>query len=248
MSSVIIPYCIFRKENFVTIRPSIKDSNGEFVCESLDDDWKLSYKFYAVNPMLRPIPEGMNLYFAKISPEDGSVKNFQIVYNPYSFQEKGVYFISYETQVPNTKPLYIKKTPNGVDFSEKKIIDDILISPVYVMQKSLFPDKEFKFMCTNGRCIPYSTRTDLFDIKKGEPKSLLECITNCSQLIPIEEGGGKPYNMNTLLKKLDKKHLTVGQKIKRGFKKIPSWTFLLIFCFLIISLSLILYFSFKKSQ
>ena len=70
--------------------------------------------------------------------KDGSVKNFQIVYNPYSFQEKGVYFISYQTQVPNTEPLYIKKTENGVDFSEKKIIDDILISPVYVMQKDFF--------------------------------------------------------------------------------------------------------------
>lgn len=246
MSSVIIPYCIFRKDNFVTLRPSIKSANGNFICDDLDNSWTLSYTFYAVNPMLRPIPEGMNLYFVEISPDDGSAKNFEIVYNPYSFQKKGIYFISYQLDVPNTVPLYIKKTKDGVDFTDKKIEDDIFISPIYVMQKSLFPNEEFKFVCTNGRCIPNSAgKEDIFDIK-GEPLSLLQCVTNCSQLVPIEEGGGKPYTMNALLKKLDKKHLTTGEKIKRGFKKTPAWLFLLIFFFLIVSLGIIVYLSYKK--
>jgi hypothetical protein len=138
--SDVLPYCVYHSinESTGTYRgyisgPSLrKNKHGKivFTCaqpESRDPygRWTLAFKFYAINPMVRPIPYGMGLFCAKksstIGPSPGGeafpwdTQDVRLIYDPYDVDQECVYFIAYNKPVPWTEPLFVH-VKGGVEF------------------------------------------------------------------------------------------------------------------------------------
>lgn len=251
-NSVIIPFCLYGNKKLNKLTISRKTDTGKFICPKKIDDWVLVSTFNAVNPMMRPIPEGMNLFCAEISNKPPyETVSIEIIYNPFDIKRKGTYFIAYTTVNPNTIPLYFDKIKKGFYVSLKPLDISIKqdsslytqnISPIFVFPPN---SENIKFICNNGNCIPFTREKDIFNTdKKGKPMNLTECSVSCSILKPVEEGGGKPRNLESILKTYDTKNRKIGQKIKRVFKKTPPWVFLILMLLLVVFISLIVYLSF----
>lgn len=128
--SDVLPYCVYYSINHdeSTYRayvsgPSITkvDNQIRYQClppKSLDSygNWTLAFTFYAMNPMIRPIPSGMSLFCAqKNSSYPWDTVSIRVVYDPYDVNNDCVYFIAYNKPVPWTKPLFVH-TKGDIDF------------------------------------------------------------------------------------------------------------------------------------
>ena len=131
-ASDVLPFCVYYwinpKESIYRAYlsgPSIIRVNDgvEYKClppKSLDNygNWTLGFTFYAINPMLRPIPTGMALFCAERKhsfPWD--TRTVRIVYDPYDINNRCVYFIAYIQPTPWTKPLFVH-VQGSEEFSE----------------------------------------------------------------------------------------------------------------------------------
>ena len=180
MTDEVIPFGLYHHVdklhhcNIVT-PTKIKYKNGTYkyeVLDPIDKYWKSAGIFYAVNPLFRPIPEGMKLFCAKKNKHyPYNVMSIDIVYDVYDDSCDGTYFITYSTPVPNTIPIYTWISKNGAfaDFdtssppserdnphTDTKLWHGTTINPIYVMNHSIMgPDyRQVKFMCNNGSCFP----------------------------------------------------------------------------------------------
>ena len=122
-ASDVLPFCVYHWVNpgisvyrgYLSGPTTVKDKDGKlkYTCEHpnpLDPygEWSLAFKFYAINPMVRPIPNGMNLFCAhRKDSYPWNTTKIRIVYDPFDINDNCVYFIAYTKPTPWTKPLYV---------------------------------------------------------------------------------------------------------------------------------------------
>ena len=123
-ASDVLPFCVY---HFVNLNmgtylgylagPSVtrnKDGKLKYTCAPPKQTnphgkgWTLAFKFYAFNPMIRPIPNGMSLFCAERKHEfPWNTTRIRMVYDPFDINDHCVYFIAYTKPTPWTKPLYV---------------------------------------------------------------------------------------------------------------------------------------------
>ena len=121
-ASDVLPFCVYYwinpKESvyrsYLSGPSIIKTKNGfKYECakpNSLDPygKWTLGFTFYAINPMLRPIPTGMALFCAERKNKfPWDTRTVRLVYDTHLINEKCLYFIAYTKPTPWTKPLFV---------------------------------------------------------------------------------------------------------------------------------------------
>jgi len=196
--STVIPFCLYHKVDLknksyqcyiatstLVLRP---DGTKRYECRPHPDpDWKLVSVFYAVNPLARPVPNGMQLFCAKRNPKwPHQTTSVELVYDVFDDYVDGTYFFTYTTPVPNATPLYIwiKDDSAFADFSNSSPPEDLdtpidthghdsdvsvishtsnwggaTINPIYVLHPTVVGSDYTKvdFMCNNGSCLPKSS-------------------------------------------------------------------------------------------
>lgn len=107
--------------------------------------------FYAINPDFRPIPPGAVLFLA--TEKDGITTNFGKMYDPFNQDEKGVKFIAWYSDVPNTTLLYYGSIDGKVVF---KLGNSGNLGIPDSRSIHVFTEKDLpvSFKENLGRCIP----------------------------------------------------------------------------------------------
>jgi hypothetical protein len=194
----IIPICIYYtyydQDNIIaTIQnpERVIDNEGKisYNCNTQDNfysNWLLYSIFYSVIPTFRPIPEGMNIYFARISDKEPyNLIEVGIVYNTFNIQNDCIYFMAWTYASDSTSILYFYKSNDGVvPTFDKKIVDDSLLLNKNVLELHVLKedisvinncrsfnciiDKNVNFKCENQRCLPSENGSN-FE----------ECVTTC---------------------------------------------------------------------
>lgn len=130
---MVLPYCIYHWVDKVngTYRAFLsnaqlerrKDGTESFRCWAPPlptgyGYWKLAGVFYAVNPMFRPLPFGMQLFCAERRREwPFDTVSVNVVYDPYHTNPNCVYFITFTHPTPYLVPLYLH-TLNDLAFPD----------------------------------------------------------------------------------------------------------------------------------
>ena len=235
--STVIPFCIYHKVDLKTksyqcyIATSTlvlrTDGTKRYECRPHPDpNWKLDSIFYAVNPLVRPVPNGMQLFCAKRNPKwPHQTTSVDLVYDVFDHYVDGTYFFTYTTPVPNATPLYIWMNGDSAfaDFSSSPphthIDSAATINPIYVLHPTVVGSDYTKidFMCNNGSCLPKSSdewqKKSLKENSGGltEPnifnpsapttsQPLHECLINCNQLVKSKNGGGSPNSLMDIIR------------------------------------------------
>ena len=131
VTSDVLPFCVYHwvDPSMAVYRgyvsgPSVsrgKDGKFKYKCSipaPMDPygEWSLAFTFYAINPMVRPIPNGMGLFCAQRRESfPWDTTKISLVYDPFDIDSECVYFIAYTRPTPWTKPLYIH-VQGTVDF------------------------------------------------------------------------------------------------------------------------------------
>jgi hypothetical protein len=262
--NIIIPYCIYHYIDPDTHtyygylgnphKTKLTDGTVTYKCPpepKIYKKWFLYGTFYAVSPNFRPIPMGMRIFCAqKYMGAPYGTKEIADVYDPFNVKDECVYFITYNKPVPNTSPLYFHKFGENVfpSFDPNPPSNDhrwgqTKISPVFVMTPDTVGNKNIKFKCVNGSCIPWiKDIPDIYDIDVHDKLlDLDKCVLYCNELI-ISKGDGRPFNLIELIK---------SEKIKkpvisRFFKKIPPLVIGLCVSIFLVLLFSIIYISTKQ--
>jgi hypothetical protein len=117
-------------------------------------DWKPIFTFFAVNPEVKLIPSGMNLFCALQSPSfPYHTTEIRVVYDNFKLQDGCVYFIAYNQPSP-----YTHRLPPDF-FSNQKFPD--FDSNIYVLTHPM----PFKYV--QGRCLPWPD---------GKYKTIQDCV------------------------------------------------------------------------
>jgi hypothetical protein len=233
---LINKYCIYHQDNISSklglIKTAIKirDNNEveEFKCklEETMRKWKIYDVFYAINPMIQPIPSGMMLLCSKRKKEfPYNSTSLKIVYDPFYLEDDCLYFIAWTKRVPYTIPLFIYgENENNIYPSFEKLdnISEILeLSPIFVLDDPYNNQKDnqpnfiknnkvtFTFKSYQGRCIPDPNGV-----------SLSKCMVLNNENITDLEHGGKPPTLLQHLLRLEKKR---NVNIPLIFEKIPTY-------------------------
>jgi hypothetical protein len=185
--SDILPFCVYHLSSqpprgYIS-GPQIS-SNGKLYCPEPPPDsaygpWKLAFSFYAINPNIRPLPYGTELFCshtAQSYPYDTT--SVQYLYDPYDLQKNCVYFIAYTKPVPWSMPLFLHNSGSSVypskhssspfetqtgsgssefTYNPRHWGGTGHINPVYVLSPELFgPNyQEIKFVCNIATCLPF---------------------------------------------------------------------------------------------
>jgi len=125
---IIAPFCIMHYDDpstntfhgFINYPTRIKNENGIERLECLPDPkkyggrWKIYGTFYALSPMIRPIPSGLKLINSKqLIQYPYNTNHINYVFDPFDIQQDTVSFITWTKPVPSTVPLYLHITPDG---------------------------------------------------------------------------------------------------------------------------------------
>jgi hypothetical protein len=193
----LIPYCIYHFNDtnidFGYIgSPSLVNNYGNILYKCLDnvvgngfdDRWKLYGTFFAISPMVRPIPRGLKLINAnKAGKYPYDTESIRYSYDVFTIESNSVSFLTWTKPIDGTVPLYLYITPRGGSYpsfnkiSIKEGWSENIISPIYVLvdpknyigsSTNLFKFKrdkndliEFKFTPVHDRCIPDPTGVNL---------------------------------------------------------------------------------------
>ena len=209
-SFLIVPFCIYHLNDEKTGinlgyigNPVRTKHNHTFKC-SLNPglkhaNWKFYGNFYAVTPMLRPIPSGLKLLnVVNIQQYPYNTSKLDYIYDPYHLTKHGVSFMTWTRPAPYTVPLYIYDTPNGSIFPSfdknpfGKNWKQSLVSPIFVLVDPKSPygtnkihkvkddfsrdingNIEFKFINHYKRCIPNPEGTSLPQCFLAADKNIL---------------------------------------------------------------------------
>ncbi len=236
----ILPYCISYGDNATAYLgpPSVTQDDGELVCDIKPLYGGALYgSFYAVSPLVRPIPYGMQLYCAeRADSAPYTTVDVKLVYDIFDLGDDNggwggcTMFMAYPQPVPNTVPLYLhKKGDSLVPSFEKEPPTDYEEwgkasggSPIYVMtpesvgmEASTMNDTKFK--CVSGRCLPWidGENEDLFGVSKRPAVRLRDCVVLCDELY---SRGFPPTSVLNVVER-DSSMTTVAQPVN----KIPPW-------------------------
>lgn len=202
MAENIIPFCYYEhvQGNSIILNPSQKKDGNDnimYSCHPGEGGWELKRTFFAVNPMLRPIPIGMKLYGIDIGGTPQRITNIEIVYGLFNVYPETLYLIAYNRRVSNTIPLYFYK--ENLSIQPSFIFDDnkqqVDFSPIYVLDNLDYSS----FRCYDGRCLPVNKNDG-----EGPVYSLDECVIGCNELIPAE--WKSPNNVLDILSKKENKN------------------------------------------
>ena len=115
-TSDVLPFCVYHwgYRSYLSGPSLTRSKDGvRYECAPVKKDspygkWKFAFKFYTINPMIRPIPYGMSLFCAKTrSTFPWDTVSIKTVYDPLNVSEEGcIYFIAYTKPVPFTTALY----------------------------------------------------------------------------------------------------------------------------------------------
>lgn len=206
----ILPYCIFHRVSADDgsqtgyIGPPSVTQEGKYEC--LNDALNrgnLYGHFYAVSPILRPMPLGMQLYCAlRADSAPYSTVDVKMIYDLYNRDDAQgdwggcTVFMAYTQPVPNTVPLYLHKRYDALvpSFDKNPPTNNDGWgkasggSPIYVMTPESVdkpPEKmnDVKFKCVSGRCLPWvaGKYQDVFGAGSFE-RSLRECLVTCDEI------------------------------------------------------------------
>lgn len=208
---IIVPFCIYHNKSqdgshkgFIGY--SAPNEHKNFVCnppEPAFGSWNFYRSFYALSPMVRPIPTGLKLIHAsQLTTYPYNTINIEYGYDPFDFDKDAVSFLTWTQSVQGTTPLYIynnsegypfftfdKKPPSEVGWTEHKL------SPLFVLTNddskypvNSFGIPEYKFSGNHGRCLPdpdgvpiedcflLTDEDILYSEKQFGPRTLLEII------------------------------------------------------------------------
>ena len=123
-SNPFIPLCIMHYDDpdtntyrgFIDYPSIIKTESGEEIlqCVNYHPGWKKYHTFYALSPMIRPIPSGLKLINAtKYNKYPYNTTEIDYAYDPFNTQQDAVSFITWTQPASATVPLYIHISPNG---------------------------------------------------------------------------------------------------------------------------------------
>ena len=155
----IIPFCIYHYINpgdntyrGIISNPIIergKDGKTIYKCPETLKDWKFAGLFYAISPLFRPIPIGMNLYCAEISKS--YMTDLRKNYDLFTFKDNCVYFMTYNKPALNTVPLYFYQLGTNVfpSFDENPPAKDwnkINLSPLFVIPGNIDNPEDLRFI------------------------------------------------------------------------------------------------------
>ena len=232
-TNIVIPLCIFHYNDkttntysgFIGNPSKIKTKDGHEIlkCKYMDPiygKWKLYSSFYALSPMIRPIPSGLKLMNAnKLGYAPYNTKEVRYAYDPFNIQSESVSFLTWSKSVRDTVPLYLHITPEGGSYPsfdpdppQKEGWTENIMSPIYVLvDRDSYPgsdlnkkelskyDKdingipEFSFSPIDGRCLPHP-----------HGMSLAKCfLLTDENILGLE----KTYNINLLDQLRDDKKL-----------------------------------------
>lgn len=114
--SDVLPFCVYhfvdKKQGIYRgyiAPPNLTLNSYKYECGSPPSPtgWIKKFEFYAINPMVRPIPYGMALFCANrrtTDPRDTNEVKFS--YDPYNVSDTCVYFIAYTKAVEYSIPIY----------------------------------------------------------------------------------------------------------------------------------------------
>jgi hypothetical protein len=257
--SLINKYCIYHQENIGSklglIRSSVKirDDEGkeEFKCKLKDTmlKWKISGAFYAINPMIQPIPSGALLLCSKTANEfPYNTESLKIVYDPFNLEDDCVYFIAWTKRIPYAIPLYIYGEDGNNIYPSFKKLDDMSeikkLSPIFVLgdpytqnisNNNLFIKNNkvnFTFKSYQGRCIP-----------DPEGVSLSKCmVLNNKNITDLEHGGSPP----TILEHVSQ--LTKKENRYEIFERFPIYLIGIILFIFVIALVTCIFLMYTKNN
>ena len=201
---------------------------GREIDRKFNQGWRVVGTFYALNPLFRPIPSGMNLYCVKHS--DSAPMRIFALYKDYDIfdidNENCTFFITYGQPVVNTVSLYFHDLGiNGLfpTFERKPPIgegkwSDTKFSPIFVMTfasrnekimelKNRY-DESIRFRCANKKCIPWIDKQPSVyktkDLLSQESVSISDCVVSCNQNLIDDDLdrdgiGGKMYSPKSIL-------------------------------------------------
>jgi len=157
--------------------------------------------FYVINPMFIPIP--LYTHLICIEEEGGEAIDIKINYDPFSNDEKCLYFITWTSPTPYTTPLFFYKEKDRIIASFSKRDKPYLVIHVLTPYRKANTIKGknwfqiingkpiFSFKNYMGRCIPdpngipFQDCTLQHDLNFVKPSTLLESIKKRSRKIRI---------------------------------------------------------------
>jgi hypothetical protein len=237
--SKLTPFCIMHYDNpvantyygSINYPTRIKTKTGKELLNcvySSKNGWKKYDTFYALSPMIRPIPSELKLINAtKLNKYPYSTKKVEFAYDPFDINKDTISFMTWTQPVPSTVPLYLHITPFGYSYpsfdinppSKGKWTQDKL-SPIYVLvdpktyqysnnqklplwDRDVFDKPIFRFISNSDRCIP--------DINGS---ALDECFLVTDEDILHKDTNYGPTTILTYIKNLQKNNITFLQKNK----------------------------------
>lgn len=125
----ILPICLYQNDY---------DKDLITICEKGD--------FYVINPEVRPIPEGLSLFY--IDMNNTEIYDMGLIYDMFNRDNDYFRFLAWLQPVPHTVPLYIYKKDSIHLSFQKENLPQLSISPIYVLKTPTL------FTQYQGRCIP----------------------------------------------------------------------------------------------
>lgn len=106
--------------------------------------------FFAINPLVRPMTEDMNIIFIKIDKKTNKIKDIFVEFDPFNVKPTDdlfIAFIAYNRSLPYTKKLYSYKKGDDMIFTfDKDPNQKNYLENVFVLD-----DKDVLF---DTKCIP----------------------------------------------------------------------------------------------
>ena len=217
----ILPFCIYHNYDESTnsyygyIGNSSLTKSSKFKCPK-SRHWDHYGTFYAIDPSLRPIPPGMNLYCIKRNlafPYNST--RLSIDYDFFFLNEECVYFLTFNSINPSTVPLYLHKLNDNIFPSfdkdpptSSKFWTQSELSPLYVMtDKSIGIGNidKLKFKCVNAACIPWvKPIDDIYQFYKDDYlfDNIANCVVYCTEI--NSHTGINPSNLTNNLEIFEK--------------------------------------------
>lgn len=248
--NIILPFCIYyyqRGNDFygrisATEEHMDNDNTSSYNCltqTKLYEGWKYISTFYAISPILVPIPNDM-IFICAERKKSYPYNTFKIHTSATTFSSNRncIYFIVYSKQKENTIPLYFYEIKDDVIIPsmEKKNLKQIRNSPVYTLDPKAGKEKiiqlknhnkrilDFSFNCvkSGGICIP----------TKEKGTSLVNCVYTCHK--------DKPKDIFTMLNE--------EKKIKEESNKKYTIIIIIIIILAIIILAILLIIFFVNNK
>ena len=183
MSDIISKYYIYNStNNYAGLISYEQDLQNK-----LDNGWIVTGEFYAINPYLKPIPDGMKVFSLEIKnyyPFD--ITSYKLLYDIYevdNFKDQyHVNFITYNRPVLKSVPLYFYQLNNSILPSFKNVPPNSSytlasgVNPIFVLKES-----NTKFFCDNGRCIPGPMPLHHFhpNMQYDDNLTFKDCLNKC---------------------------------------------------------------------